>query len=81
MTEYLKFVNLKALTPNAKTHRVAVSSHFGSKHLGIIAWYPSWRQYCFFPKEATIFNPECMETISAKCREMTANHRALREKK
>lgn len=31
--------------------------------LAIIKWYPSWRQYCFFVEEGTVFSRGCLEDV------------------
>ena len=31
--------------------------------LGVIKWFPKWRQYCFFPEEETVFSIGCMNDI------------------
>jgi len=31
--------------------------------LGIVKWYCSWRQYCFFPLKDTLFSAGCMQEI------------------
>lgn len=33
-------------------------------HLGQIKWHGSWRQYCFFPVDDTVFNKECLNDIT-----------------
>lgn len=32
--------------------------------LGVLKWYVSWRQYCFFPQPETVFNKGCLEDIN-----------------
>jgi hypothetical protein len=43
-----------------KTKRIVIVSKRKFAILGEIKWYGPWRQYAFFPEEATIWNPECM---------------------
>ena len=31
--------------------------------LGEIKWYGPWRQYCFEPRQNTIFNKTCLQDI------------------
>lgn len=38
--------------------------------LGTIQWYGPWRQYCFWPSYATIFNTQCLEDISKFLKEI-----------
>lgn len=33
--------------------------------LGTVQWFPRWRQYCFDPREGTVFNDGCLRDIAA----------------
>jgi len=49
-----------------------------SKHgdvLGGIEYYPSWRQYEFFPAESTMFSWDCLQALSAFLQELSAKRR------
>lgn len=46
-----------------KTRIVNVCSTRTGHLLGQIRWYGSWRQYCFYPEHATIFNVDCLLDI------------------
>lgn len=60
-----------------KTERWEVLSTSSGALLGCIAWYGRWRQYVFVPSPDTIFNPDCLDTISAFIRGATDNHKTL----
>jgi len=64
MSKYLEF---KELEPKPKTRVIGVMSktHPEFYRLGIIKWYPRWRQYAFFPETGTIFNTECLNDIQS----------------
>jgi hypothetical protein len=32
--------------------------------LGIVKWYPSWRQYCYFPTVQAVYSAGCFDDIS-----------------
>ena len=32
--------------------------------IGVIRWYPQWRQYCFFPTEGTVYSKGCLKDIA-----------------
>ena len=32
--------------------------------IGHIKWHPSWRQYCFFPGQDSIYSYGCLDNIS-----------------
>lgn len=46
-----------------KTPIVYVCSKRTGAALGQIRWYGPWRQFCFYPEPATIFNKGCMVEI------------------
>ncbi len=62
MSEYLTFVNA-AQPLGHKTKVVEVRSKNTNDALGIIKWWPAWRQYCFFPEEGTVWSIQCMDDV------------------
>lgn len=60
-SEYLEFQRIEL--PNRKTPIVVIWSKSSNALLGEIKWYGPWRQFCFYPEEATIFNIGCMDDI------------------
>jgi len=64
MTEskYLKF-KLNPLKKNGTKSVYWIISKTRGGILGEIKWYYRWRQYCFYPAEATLFNKGCMQDI------------------
>lgn len=40
-------------------------SHDG---LGVIFWYPAWRQFVFAPEGTPVFSHDCMTALSTFCR-------------
>lgn len=68
MSKYLEF---KLIEQKPKTKVIEVKSKlqlYG--RLGIIKWYPRWRQYAFFPENDTLFNVECLNDIVSYIREL-----------
>jgi hypothetical protein len=59
-SEYLIFNELES---KGKTNIYNVISKHDEYSLGIIKWYSSWRQYCFYPEKETVFNKTCLNTI------------------
>lgn len=43
---------------------VGVYSKTQGSQLGLIGWYSRWRQYCFIPHQNTIYNADCLATIT-----------------
>jgi hypothetical protein len=61
-SKYLTFVEL---TPNPKTKVIGVvTKGHGQTCLGVIKWYPNWRQYAFFPNSETVFERICLGDIT-----------------
>ena len=46
-----------------RTDYYAITKNLGGM-LGWIRWYASWRQYCFFPCEGTIWSVDCLADVS-----------------
>ena len=63
-TEY-KYINFKQLRPKKiiKTTVWSCRNNTGGYELGIVKWYPQWRQYSFYPADGMVFNQTCMEDI------------------
>lgn len=64
--------------PGRKTKIWWVRATRDDMALGEIRWWPAWRQYCFFPKGSTIWNPECLDDVTAFVREKMAERRAAK---
>jgi len=61
MSKYLEFTVIEH-KPKTKVIEVKSKLHIYMK-LGIIKWYPRWRQYAFFPETGALFNKECLNDI------------------
>jgi hypothetical protein len=46
--------------------------------LGVVKWFPRWRQYTFFPAAETVYNHDCLHAIAGFVAAQTLNHRALK---
>jgi hypothetical protein len=61
---YISFV-LIGKSKTGKTEIYKVISNMHGTGLGIIKWYPQWRQYCFFTEFRTIWSVGCLLDITA----------------
>ena len=59
-----KYINFRLIEQKPKTGVYECLNNKSGFQLGIIKWYPSWRQYCFFPSSNTVFNKGCLEDIN-----------------
>jgi len=59
-SKYLIFTTIEI---KPKTRVIEVTSKNIGNVLGIIKWFPGWRQYAFFPEVATVFNKNCLLDI------------------
>jgi len=58
-----KYLDFRWWKSTGKTEIYMVVSKTSNFSLGEIKWYGAWRQYCFFPKDETLFNNQCMRDI------------------
>lgn len=61
-----------------KTKVFQVISKFSYVRLGTIKWYPSWRNYCFFPtmEEETVYSDRCLSSISEFISSLNTEHKS-----
>jgi len=60
-----KYIQMQVIERKPKTVVFEVQSKSDHTPLGKIKWYPSWRQYCFFPASLCIFSKGCMVDINS----------------
>lgn len=71
--EYM--VAMRMADPKRKTQVWIIYAKRNMAVLGQVSWKGSWRQYAFKPTDGSVFNPGCMDEVSAFCRELTDAHR------
>lgn len=76
---YIDFFEAPAVE-GRKTKRWQVRNKFDGSYLGSVGWFTRWRQYCFFPHQATVFERHCLSAIALFCSEETDRHRAANKK-
>lgn len=57
------YIEFELIEQKPKTMVFSVNNKKSEINLGTIKWFSSWRQYCFFPIEETIFSQGCMKEI------------------
>lgn len=67
---YLRFEPLETKT---KTFVWLVTSR--DVPLGVVRWFCSWRRYCFYPEDSTIYDATCLREIADFCSDKTIQHK------
>jgi len=60
-----KFFTVECLPVAAghRTPRYMIRNNRSGDLLGVIAWYASWRQFCFFPEADTVWSNGCLADV------------------
>jgi hypothetical protein len=76
MTEQIgKYLDALLMPGGPKTSRWRIVSRTQRTVLGVVQWFPRWRQYCFDPSGMTTFNAECLDDIARFLRRVMHEHR------
>ena len=71
-TKWLKFIVVDRKPKTIVMHVLNKSGEF----LGMIKWYPAWRQYSFFTPETQLtFNNGCLQDITDVLTELNDTHK------
>ncbi len=73
---YLEF---ELIENKPKTEVYSINSISSGFRLGTIKWFGSWRQYCFFPNEGTVFNQGCMQDIQDFMQKLMSDRKKVKE--
>lgn len=74
-SKYLRAVLNAEASEGKKTHVWDILARRDGFLLGQVRWFGRWRQYTFYPSNATIFNPDCLMEIADFCARNTRTHR------
>lgn len=58
-----------------KTRAFGVVNKESKTLIGEIRWYGPWRQYAFLPERDTVYEPTCMDDISAFIKKLMEERR------
>lgn len=73
---YLEF---ELIEKKPKTNVYSINSIASGFKLGIVKWFSSWRQYCFFPNEGTVFDQRCMKDIRDFMQKLMSDRKKIKE--
>lgn len=48
--------------------------------LGLIEWYPDWKQFVFVPEYGALFSCDCMRELATFCERLTRGRRRVGDK-
>jgi hypothetical protein len=77
MTKYLRFDLIES---KPKTDVYVVINTKWNQRLGVVKWYASWRQYCFFADARTLYHKDCLREIANFIKRIMDSHKAKRRK-
>lgn len=59
-----QFINFVEIERKPKTKVWLCRNNRSSDELGVVKWYPGWRQYCYFPSCKAVYSKGCLDDIS-----------------
>lgn len=75
-TKY-KYINFKLTEKKPKTNVYQCLNNKSGIELGIIKWYPSWRQYCYLPSCPAVYSKGCMDDIGEFIDKIMKEHKNI----
>ncbi len=76
LSEHIKFERFINIEKKTQTWAVETIT---CDRLGVVKWYSAWRRYAFFPEVETVFDVDCLYTISLFCETKTQEHKDERD--
>lgn len=61
-TEY-QYIKFAKIADKPKTSVFGCYNTHHGEQLGVVKWYPSWRQYCYFPIVQAVYSAGCLKDI------------------
>jgi hypothetical protein len=83
-TEYT-YIVFRQLPFRGKTLKWSCYNKGSGVLLGQVSWYPSWRQYCFFPTpgmQGTVFSSGCLHDVQdfiVQCEEARKTQQSIQD--
>lgn len=73
-----RYMTFKLVKKKAKSNAYQVNNRRANDVLGIIEWYPYWRQYIFEPsweRQSCVFNHTCLSELAEFLKELNIKHK------
>lgn len=74
MDKRYEFIHFVEIDQKPKTKVFSCRNNKSCEELGVIKWYPSWRQYCFFPTVQAVYSAGCLRDIECFISELKPDH-------
>ncbi len=81
MPRYIAFVEDPKREGRTRVWMVVSKHDSPGVSIGEVRWHGAWRQYAFFPKGETVFNPECLRDIAVFIEGQMRLRRTLRRRR
>ena len=59
-----QYINFIEIEKKPKTSVYICMNNRSGRELGIVKWYPEWKQYCYFPTCQAVYSVGCLEDIN-----------------
>jgi hypothetical protein len=66
-----QYINFKLIEQKPKTGVYQCRNNKSGVELGLIKWYPAWRQYCYFPTCQAVYSKGCLDDINDFIKEIS----------
>jgi len=70
---YLTFY--KVVQPTPKITQVWEIKNSKGATIGHVQWFSRWRRYCLYPADGTVFDSQCLDTITRFIRDLMEGRR------
>ncbi len=75
MKNNYKYLHFEEIETKKKTSEWSCRNNRKKDELGIIKWYGTWRQYCYFPTVQAVYNESCLRDIGDFINQLTKKRR------
>ena len=69
-----KFICFKIMEEKPKTKVWECCNNNSGAQLGIVKWFPGWRQYCYFPTVEAVYSMGCLADITDFIEQISNKH-------
>ena len=63
MKTNFEYIYFEMIEEKPKTKVWSCKNNRSETELGVVKWYPAWRQYCYFPTVQAVYSKGCLNDI------------------